>query len=74
MARSTMDELQWLAAKTHPKLAVAHSMLAKYSVNPCEGLLETLKTTIRYAAGAVDDGIFIPEGINSGLEGFTDSD
>ena len=74
VARSTMGELHWLAATTHPKLAVAHSMLAKYSANPCEGLLEALKTAIRYAAGAVDDCLFIPAGINSGLECFTDSD
>ena len=48
VARSTMGELHWLAATTHPKLVVAHSMLAKYSANPCEGLLEALKATIRY--------------------------
>ena len=74
VARSTMGELHWLAATTHPKLAVAHSMLAKYSANPCEGLLEALKTAIRYAAGAVDDCLYIPAEINSGLECYTDSD
>jgi hypothetical protein len=74
VARSTMGELHWLAATTHPKLVVAHSMLAKYNANPCEGLLEALKTAIRYAAGAVDECLFIPAGINSGLECFTDSD
>ena len=73
--RSGPGQIHWLVATTHPKLAVAHSMLAKYSANPVNGCLEALKSTYRYISGAKHDCLTIT-GVEpkKGLDLFTDSD
>ena len=73
--RSGLGQIHWLVATTHPKLSVAHSMLAKYSANPVNGCLEALKSTYRYISGAKHDCLTI-SGVKpkKGLELFTDSD
>ena len=72
--RSGLGQVHWLAATTHAKLAPAHSMLAKYTANPCEGCLEALKTCIRYAAGVKEECLVMPADITEGLKVYTDSD
>ena len=72
--RSGLGQVHWLAATTHAKLAPAHSMLAKYTANPCEGCLEALKTCIRYASGVKEECLVMPADITEGLRVFTDSD
>ena len=47
--RSGLGQIHWLASTTHPKLAVAHSILGSYMAKPVEGCMEALKAAVRYA-------------------------
>ena len=72
--RSLLGMLHWLAATTMPKLAVAHSLLAKYTATPVEGCMEALKTAARFAAGCQDECLLFGTGDAVGLKLYTDSD
>ena len=72
--RSLLGMLHWLAATTMPKLAVAHSLLAKYTATPVEGCMEALKTAARFAAGCKDECLLFGTGDAVGIKVYTDSD
>ena len=72
--RSLLGMLHWLAATTMPKLAVAHSLLAKYTATPVEGCMEALKAAARFAAGCQHECLLFGFGDAVGLKLFTDSD
>ena len=72
--RSGLGQIHWLAGTTHPKLATAHSMLARYTANPVEGCLEALKTMVRFAAGCMDECLVAASTVVEGLRVYSDSD
>ena len=71
---SLLGMLHWLAVTTMPSLAVAHSLLANYTVTPVAGCMEASKTAARFVASCKDDCLLFAFGNVVGLKLFTESD